>query len=310
MTPHQQAKYAAAAENTPQVGDAGIWVTCARHQENKAAREIAALFEEYAEKMYGVAPPVDPATGPDGGDEDDEDIEAAIKKEIADFKAKPSADEAREAKEKQVFAIMKMNVDCLLFVKTKAPIEPVEFVRRICQDIRDAQDPSKIKCRYVNRLTPSTVLGKATEQGIVDLAREVLGETLDLSGKKETAAAEGEKKEGDSESKPAEEAADAVQVQTGEFKGQDHSFAIRPTVRNHNKLKRDVVINTVAGLINNDRHKVNLSAPDRVVLVDLYQTVCGMSIVGSDWDELKRYNVTELYNQAIKRSTEASKAEE
>ena len=115
-------------------------------------------------------------------------------------------------------------------------------------------------------------------------------------------------------------------------------FAIRPTVRNHNKLKRDVVINTVAGLINNDRHKVNLSAPDRVVLVDLYQvrndcrrqpdagrsegpepwltvrkkkqTVCGMSIVGSDWDELKRYNVTELYNQAIKRSTEASKAEE
>ncbi len=30
----------------PQPGDTGIWVTCARHQENKAAREIGVLFAE------------------------------------------------------------------------------------------------------------------------------------------------------------------------------------------------------------------------------------------------------------------------
>jgi tRNA acetyltransferase TAN1 len=48
-------------------------------------------------------------------------------------------------------------------------------------------------------------------------------------------------------------------------------FAIRPTIRNHSSLKRDVVINTVAGLINDDRHKVNLSSPDKVILVDIYQ---------------------------------------
>ena len=28
------------------------------------------------------------------------------------------------------------------------------------------------------------------------------------------------------------------------------------------------------------------------------QTVCGMSVVDGDWDELKKYNMTELYNQA------------
>lgn len=48
-------------------------------------------------------------------------------------------------------------------------------------------------------------------------------------------------------------------------------FAIRPTIRNHSNLKRDVVINTIAALVNDDRHKVNLSSPDKVILVDVYQ---------------------------------------
>lgn len=30
------------------------------------------------------------------------------------------------------------------------------------------------------------------------------------------------------------------------------------------------------------------------------QAVCGMSVVDGDWDELKRYNLTELYAQGQK----------
>jgi tRNA acetyltransferase TAN1 len=33
-------------EATLQPGDTGIWITCARHQESKAAREIEVLFAE------------------------------------------------------------------------------------------------------------------------------------------------------------------------------------------------------------------------------------------------------------------------
>jgi hypothetical protein len=36
-------------------------------------------------------------------------------------------------------------------------------------------------------------------------------------------------------------------------------------------LTRDVIINTVAGLINDEKHKVNLKAPDKVILIDIYQ---------------------------------------
>jgi hypothetical protein len=44
-TPHQQAKVLS-QEATLQPGDTGIWITCARHQESKAAREIEVLFAE------------------------------------------------------------------------------------------------------------------------------------------------------------------------------------------------------------------------------------------------------------------------
>jgi tRNA acetyltransferase TAN1 len=71
-----------------------------------------------------------------------------------------------------------------------------------------------------------------------------------------------------------------------------------------------------------DMHKVNLTSPDRVIIVEIYQvrlglmgvpamgrctdiisrllthvsqTVCGMSVVGGDWEELKRFNLAELY---------------
>lgn len=47
-------------------------------------------------------------------------------------------------------------------------------------------------------------------------------------------------------------------------------YAIRPTIRNHSLLKRDVVINSIANLIDKS-HKVSLTNPDKVILVELYQ---------------------------------------
>ena len=113
-------------------------------------------------------------------------------------------------------------------------------------------------------------------------------------------------------------------------------YAIRPTIRNHNTLNRDVVIKQIASSIG-DVHKVNLTKPDKVILVEIYQvcyypqlstfpkapksmswhavirytfveplanswtkTVCGMSVVPGDWEELKRYNLAELYQPAPK----------
>ncbi|KAK3348088.1 hypothetical protein B0H65DRAFT_462367 [Neurospora tetraspora] len=284
-TPNQANKLALERNSIPQIGDRGIWVTCARHQENKAAREVINLFEEYIETMYGIKPA---SKEPKVEDDDDAelDIEAAIAKELGAMKEKKTADVQKQEDDKALLKAMKLNIDCLLFVRTKSPIEPVEFVKRIVVDTKECTDIRKIKCRYLNRLTPMSVMGKATEQGLAETARQVLEEYFDLSGKK------GEQKEEDG----AEVKKEGENKEQKEYK--PYTYAIRPTIRNHSNLKRDVVINTIAGLINDERHKVNLTNPDKVILVDIFQTVCGLSVVDGDWDELKKYNMTELYNQA------------
>ncbi|KAK0724775.1 hypothetical protein B0H67DRAFT_114040 [Lasiosphaeris hirsuta] len=269
-TAHQQAKQA----GTLQAGDQGIWVTCARHQEAKASREISLVFSEYAEKLYGIMDKGDT----DSNDGDIDDLEASIQKEVDALKAKGKADGGEE----RIFTPMTMNVDCLLFFKTRAPVEPVAFVKRICADAK-AGDSGQLKCRYVNRLTPVVIMGKATGEGLVEVAKKALAPFFEFASKPDSAVSGGERVEGSPESKGS-------------------SFAIRPTMRNHNTLKRDFVINTVASLINQDRHKVNLTSPDKVILIDIYQSTCGMSVVDGDWDGLKRYNLSELYTQAMKSS--------
>lgn len=134
--------------------------------------------------MYGIKEVHDATDEGDGED----DIEAAIRKEVAALNTKQTGAGAEGAGGHDLTPV-KMNVDCLLFVKTKPPIDPVVFVRRICEDARACADPNQMRCRYVNRLTPVTATGKATEQGLIEVAKVVLGPFFDLSGKRSGALA-------------------------------------------------------------------------------------------------------------------------
>ena len=60
----------------------------------------------------------------------------------------------------------------VIFFKTRAPVEPVSFVRRICEDAAKHNAPKRT--RFCNRLTPMTLMGKATEEGLEKTAKEVL----------------------------------------------------------------------------------------------------------------------------------------
>ncbi|KAK4136212.1 hypothetical protein BT67DRAFT_440358 [Trichocladium antarcticum] len=310
-TPHQEAKAGLQQGHGVQPGDTGVWVTCARHQEGKAAREVGVLFAEYAEKMYGIKSVHDVERGE--GDEAD-DIETAIRKEVA---ALNSSRDGTDGAANSLTAV-KMNVDCLLFVKTEPPIDPVAFVRRIVEDAKACNESGQMRCRYLNRLTPVTVSGKATEQGLVEVAREALAPFFDLSGKRAGVEGSGEAArpagpgDGDAPVTAAEEKAPGTEGNEAAAAAErkPFTFAIRPSIRNHGKLKRDFVINTIAGMVNDDVHKVNLTSPDKVILIDVYQTVCGISVVDGDWDALKRYNLTELYSQARNaQNTEAGREE-
>jgi len=156
---------------------------------------------QYLEKMYGIKDKDD--AGSD--DEDVDDIEAAVKKEAAALKSKGTKDAIDE-----YFTPLKMNVDCLVFFKTKYPIQPIEFVKRICSDAQGPKEPGQFRCRYVNRLTPITHIGKANKTGVLEVAKRVLAPHFKLSAKATAPSADesipGDENEGQVEAPEVEDA--------------------------------------------------------------------------------------------------------
>ncbi|OCK99545.1 uncharacterized protein K441DRAFT_653121 [Cenococcum geophilum 1.58] len=94
------------------------------------------------------------------------------------------------------------------------------------------------------------------------------------------------------------------QVLAPHFHGPDcagKKFAIRPTFRNHKALTREGVIRKVAAAVG-PGHKVDLKDYDLLILVDIYKNICGMSVVGADYERLKRYNLAEIYEPTPKNN--------
>ncbi|PTB62471.1 hypothetical protein BBK36DRAFT_1098601, partial [Trichoderma citrinoviride] len=280
-TPAQKAKQASWVEmgKALEVGDEGIWVTYARGMKNKAVREFTAMCHEYGEKLYGIKPPADddeaePPHPADGGEAAEEDIEASIEKELERMKAPRPRPKARG-----VFSPVSVTIECVFFMKTMRPVDPCRLVREMCLDAQGCGSPMERKCKYINRLTPVVDTEKASEKGVRRVARKVLASVFRLNEEVEEDG--GDEKEDGEEGKEGEK-----------------QYAIRHTMRNHTVLESQAVIKMIAGMIKPE-HKVNLKSPDKVILVEIFQLFCGISVVdGREWEELKRYNINMLYGAA------------
>ncbi|KAI5806258.1 hypothetical protein EDC01DRAFT_141447 [Geopyxis carbonaria] len=243
-------------------GYQGLFATCERGRESRGVGEMYRLLEDCASKLYGLdsdgPPPKKSAyKASDGSDEKDKDgeeseeeeldIEAAMKKEIADLSNK---------KEKAIISI-KLDAQCVTFFRLKPPCDPVEMVAALCEA---STKPGMPKVNVIQRLTPVSRTGRATLEGLEELAKTVLEPYFHREGQ------EGIK------------------------------FAIRPTARNHNVLKRDEIIQTVARCVG-PKHSVDLKNPDLLILVELYKNICGISVV-KDFEKYKRFNIRALQDDA------------
>lgn len=80
-------------------------------------------------------------------------------------------------------------------MRCKAPVDPVEFSRRICQDASTVGHGGA-QARYLNRLTPVSIIVKATEGGLEDAARQTLANIFKLKPKETKASVEAEATDG------------------------------------------------------------------------------------------------------------------
>ncbi|KAF2096797.1 hypothetical protein NA57DRAFT_58684 [Rhizodiscina lignyota] len=232
-------------------GVSGIWATCAMGKEAPT----------YAKKLYPAngSSTEEPAHSEKPNESTETDIEAEIQNELS---------EMRSARKENLFTSIKLDTQCLTFFRTRPPVEPVSFVQAICRDA--ASSTQRKRSRFVKRLTPITLTGKATEDGLGEVAKQVLAPHF--HGPNATAK----------------------------------KFAIRPNLRNHKVLKRDAVIKQVAAAVG-PLHSVDLHDYDLLILVEIYKNICGMSVVGSEFESLKRFNLAELYG--VKPDTAQEKAD-
>lgn len=210
----------------------GVFITCVRKHEKKAEREMLQLFSEYVEQLVPQAPvmPVaSPAINNCFAANKSISIEDQISQELAEL----------QKNQNRLLQPIDTKTACLVFIRTKWPIDPVEMVRDICEKIL----LNEIKrIRWSQRLTPVVLTACATISDLENLARKVLRPYFH------------------------------------ENSLETYKFAIRPTIRNHTKLTREHVIRTVIPLVG-AQHKVDLKNYDLLIMVEIFKGICGMSVI-------------------------------
>ncbi|KAK4940202.1 hypothetical protein LTR10_019631 [Elasticomyces elasticus] len=256
-------------------GDIGIFVTSDKGQERKCIQELADILSEYIDQDARPADETDQSghgNGDDGND-GEVDIEADILAELDSLR--PTHPTSNPSFQKLSF--ITLDIPCVSFVRFPLPSatrptptpDPVEIVREICLSASSKHSTGP-RSRYIKRLTPIKRIRKTLNNGLESLCDEVLPPHFQVE----------------------------PDGQGGETMSKGCKFAIRPTIRNNNKLDRDQVIRVVADKIvalGQGMHTVDLKGYDKLVLVDVYRNVVGMSVVGDEFEKLKRFNLAEIH---------------
>ncbi|KAI8922288.1 hypothetical protein DFJ77DRAFT_18150 [Powellomyces hirtus] len=240
-------------------GMQGIYCFVSMDRERQAVTELRNVFGEYMEKLYG---PQEKMVGEDS-DSEEGDVSDLLDKELAQLKNAPTD-------KKQQFEWRKTNMDCIVFLRTHAPVEPVELVHRLLSDL----DQSKQKMtRYTQRLHPVQSTCRPYVEDIKVMAKKLLAPHFHAEG-----GTKGIK------------------------------WAIESRIKWNDNITREEVIEAIADVVGTD-HVVNLKQPELTIVVDILKNVCGMSVV-RDYPEFKKYNLEKINEvEAPKKQPEEDERE-
>ncbi|EPX72366.1 tRNA acetyltransferase [Schizosaccharomyces octosporus yFS286] len=233
--------------------ESGILITVPRGKERQASNEIINVFSQHVATLW-------PETvGSEETDNEEGDLEDAISRELEGMKEKKKS-------KKELLTPILIDIQCVVFIKTRSPVDPVKLVEHTCKEGR-----TKKMTRFTQRLTPIVKTTGASIEDLENLASEVL--------------------------KP-------------HFHEGQHNlkFAVQATIRNHSVIKKDDIYRSIAKCVGHD-HKVDLKNYDLLVVVQVFKNIIGMSVV-KDYEQLRRFNLNELYQPESLESNEKTKASE
>jgi len=254
--------------NRLEPGVKGFLATSSNKDERSCLREVHALLNEYADRLYDKKEPdsKQPDNKADSESEDEEDVEAALEKErnalvgqeTTSVEKKDGSKSTQLKPSNRRFVTLDTNVANNVFVATEsAELEPCILVHSILTDIKET---GRRQSRFTQRLLPVEITCKAYADDI----ERALTANKDLLSKHFTV---------DKDSEPP-------------------TYAIFYKHRNNDHLKRDDVYRVVNELISatNPLAKIDLDKPKKSVLIEVLQTVACISIV-EDYVEFSKYNL-------------------
>lgn len=196
--------------------------------------------------------------GGSDADPDDEEEEVDLETQIA----KEVAALKRPKVEKR-FVNCLTNTQCVIFMSCKPPVDPVQLV---LQHVENVHKTGVTRTKYTHRLTPVSGTCVANIPEIHSLCRRTV------------AAYCARENGGDGDG--------------GEPRARKYKIELR--IRNHNTLTRMEIIQEVARCMP-EGYTVDLDDPEVFVLVEVFKSTFGMSIV-EDYYRFQKFNVMELAN--------------
>ena len=173
---------------------------------------------------------------------------------------------------REILKPIDLGCECLVFIKTRRPIEPATFVENICGEC----SLSKIKTtRYTQKLSPITYSVTHTMEEIKKLAQRVLKPHF----------------HNETDQKP-------------------YKFAIQVSKRNFNALQKPDIIKAIAESVGRDHgHSVDLKNYEKLIMVECYKSNIGMSVV-NNYDKLEKFNLQQIFEKSMENKDTKSDTKE
>ena len=323
----------------------GLFVTSDKGKEKAALREAEDLIGEVLAEM-GFGEKADRAGEREGGGEgeasarrEDEDIEKDIRAELEGMRGQDgekgtriqNASRPRPNNEDTGSAmrlgLVTLDIPCVSFVRLPltststsssditSVIDPVDLVYRITRQAY--LEPLRPRSRFIKRLTPLTRVRKFLNEGLERLCDEVLPSVFGKEQGKEW------------------KYAIRVTVRNNSKVSRDEIIKKVAGLVVASGMGQDVVDNDRGGNTSSEgegegegveqgeggnskasptkalEHKVDLKNFEKLVMVDVYRNVVGMSVVGEARefeDRLRRFNLSEIYSEGRKKADEEKEA--
>ncbi|MCO5565779.1 hypothetical protein L7F22_019454 [Adiantum nelumboides] len=236
----------------------GIFVSCVRGKERKAAFELIDILEELVNRKCereGSTTTKSEQEKTTSKQNNEDDIESQIASELQEFKTVTTAKDVDKGSRAKMFVPIFTDMECFFFIEVKTPIYPVQLTYDLLEDVKKT---GIAKSRFVHRLSP------VSDTCFADLTD--LTELIDRLVKQENF------------SSPDETSSDSS----------DLTFKVDIKMRLNDKLAKSDIIQTLAKRMPTFA-RAKLDSPQLVINVEIFRMTVGIAIV-RNFDQYRKFN--------------------